>query len=366
MLKLTRTNIVLMFLVMLLAGVIFALSYYNIGHWAVNILAYTIPILLLILFLGFFLMLITKRLIVALFILFTFCFLGKPLYETISIGYLFKPKEQKDDVTIKAITFNVSTFNKQRVTNFVSEDPILKHELFSFLTNVANKPDILCMQEFHHDDAENQKVIDMIIGLTGAEYYFTVPVFDPNQNGFFGLMTMSKYPIINKGVIFKGEMLTLNMGVYLDVKTPNDTIRVINIHLQSMSIRLNDTSSISLVGKILDVAERLKMGSIRSKEQIQPVLDVIQNSPYPILLCGDFNTFPYGYTYQIIKETLNNSFESAGKGFGYSLNILPYFARIDNQFCSKEFIPIESRVIREIKHSDHFPVFAKYLFKKEK
>ena len=40
--------------------------------------------------------------------------------------------------------------------------------------------------------------------------------------------------------------------------------------------------------------------------------------------------------------------------------------RIDNQFCSKEFIPIESRVIREIKNSDHFPVFAKYVFKKGK
>lgn len=349
---------------MLLAGVIFALSYFNTGHWTVNILAYTIPFLLLTLFIGFFLMLISKRLIVAIFILFVFCFLCKPLYETISFGYLFKPKEQNDDVTIKAITFNVSTFNKQRITNFANEDPILKHELFSFLTNDANKPDILCMQEFHHDDAENQKVIDKIIGLTGLEYYYTVPVFDPNQNGFFGLMTMSKYPIINKGIIFKGDSLTLNMGVYLDVKTPDDTIRIINIHLQSMNIRLKDTSSTSLVGKIVDVAERLKLGSIKSREQMQPVLDVINQSPYPVLLCGDFNTFPYGYTYQVVKEMLNNSFESAGKGFGYSLNISPYFARIDNQFCSKEFIPIESRVIREIKHSDHFPVFSKYMFKK--
>lgn len=366
MLKLNRINIVLIFLVFLLAGFIYLLSHFNTGTWIINLLAYSIPILFGLLFCTFILSIVTKRTLVAIFILFSFFFLTKPLFETFSLGYLFKPKERNGDFILKAITFNVSTFNKQRITNFAKEDPTLKHELFSFLANEKNKPDIFCMQEFHHDDAEKQKVIDKIIGLTGLEYYYTVPVFDPNQNGFFGLMTMSKYPIINKGIIFKGDKLTLNMGVYLDVKTPHDTIRVINIHLQSMNIRLNDTSSTSLVGKIVDVAERLKLGSIKSREQMRPVLDVINQSPYPVLLCGDFNTFPYGYTYQVVKETLNNSFESAGKGFGYSLNISPYFARIDNQFCSKEFTPVESRVIREIKHSDHFPVFAKYVFKKEK
>lgn len=355
-----------MFLVFLFSGFIYLLSNFNTGSWILNLLAYSIPFLLLVLFGGFVLMLFARRAIVAVSIFFSFCFLTKPLFETFSLGYLFKPKEQKDDFTLKAITFNVSTFNKQRITNFANQDPILKHELFSFLTKDANKPDIICMQEFHHDDAEKQKVIDKIIGLTGLEYYYTVPVFDPNQNGFFGLMTMSKYPILNKGTIFTGDSLTLNMGIYLDLKMPGDTIRVINIHLQSMSIRLNDTSKTNISDKLMDVFERLKMGSIRSKEQIKPVLEIIESSPYPVLLCGDFNTFPFGYTYQKVKELATNSFESAGQGFGYSLNISPYLGRIDNQFSSKEFTPIESRVIREIKQSDHFPVFAKYVFKKGK
>lgn len=356
----------MIFLVLLLAGAIFSLSHFNTGHWSVNILAYTIPFWLLALGIGFFLMLITKRLIVAVCIAFSLFFLGKPIFETFSIGYLFKPNQQKDDFTLKAITFNVSTFNKQRITNFAKEDPALKQELFSFLANEKNKPDILCMQEFHHDDAEKQKVIDKIIGLTGAEYYYTLPVFKSNQKGFFGLMTMSKYPIVNKGIIFTGDTSTLNMGIYLDIKTPKDTVRVINIHLQSMYIRLNDEAGMGVLGKTRDILERLKMGSIRREKQIQPVLELIEQSPYPVLLCGDFNTFPYGYSYQEVKKLLGNSFESAGQGFGYSLNIFPYLGRIDNQFCSEEFTPIESRVIREIKQSDHFPVFARYVFKTEK
>ena len=247
---------------------------------------------------------------------------------------------------------------------FVKEDSTLKQELFSFLMKEKNKPDIFCLQEFHHDDAERQKVMDELTILTGLKYYYTLPVFDPNQNGFSSLMTMSRFPIVKKGILFQSESDSVNMGMYLDVMTPDDTVRVINIHLQSMSIRINDTSKTSLTDKLFDVVERLKKGSIRSKDQIQPVLDIIKNSPYPVLLCGDFNTFPYGYSYQKAKELLNNSFESAGKGFGYSLNIFPYLGRIDNQFCSEEFIPIESRVIREVKQSDHFPVFAKYVFKK--
>ena len=47
--------------------------------------------------------------------------------------------------------------------------------------------------------------------------------------------------------------------------------------------------------------EKLKYGfKIRGK-QAEVLENEIVNSPYPIILCGDFNDTPYGYAYQKIK-----------------------------------------------------------------
>jgi endonuclease/exonuclease/phosphatase family metal-dependent hydrolase len=366
MLKAFKSNKILVIVSTFLAIAILLLSYYNTGSWFVNLLAYSIPFFLGLIFLTLIFSLITKQFKVSIFIIFLISLLAKPLFETFSLGYLFQPTETQNDSVLKVITFNVSTFNKERNEHFVKEDSTLKQELFSFFKNEKNIPDIFCIQEFHHDDAENLNVINEVLNLTGLKYYYTRPVFDPNQNGFSGLMTMSRFPIVKKAIVFKSDSDSLNMGMYTDIKVGKDTIRVVNIHLHSMSIRFNDTSKTSIPDVLFDLVDRLRMGSERSKEQIQPVLNVLKNAPYPVLLCGDFNSFPTGYTYQKVKELLDNSFERAGKGFGYSLNIFPYLGRIDNQFGSKEFVPLESNVIREIKNSDHFPVFAKYVFRAKK
>jgi endonuclease/exonuclease/phosphatase family metal-dependent hydrolase len=82
-----------------------------------------------------------------------------------------------------------------------------------------------------------------------------------------------------------------------------------------------------------------------------------------MILCGDLNSFPYGYSYQKIKKYLNNSFEESGLGLGFTLNIPPYCIRLDNQFHSPYFHSLEAEVIKDIDHSDHFPLQCVYGFK---
>jgi endonuclease/exonuclease/phosphatase (EEP) superfamily protein YafD len=84
---------------------------------------------------------------------------------------------------------------------------------------------------------------------------------------------------------------------------------------------------------------------------------------YPVILVGDLNETPYGWAYGTLRERLKNSFEEAGRGFGFTLNRSPYLVRIDNQFCSAEWQVTQFRTLRNIPYSDHFPVIADYTLK---
>jgi endonuclease/exonuclease/phosphatase family metal-dependent hydrolase len=61
-----------------------------------------------------------------------------------------------------------------------------------------------------------------------------------------------------------------------------------------------------------------------------------------------------------VRDRLENAFERAGNGFGFTLNRSPKFVRIDNQFFSDK-IKIQSFTTHsEIKYSDHYPISASY------
>ena len=341
------------------------LTNYNDGFWLVNILAYSIPIFLSIIFFTIIILFFCRKYYLTFILLLAgLVLLSKPILETVSFGYLSTAKFEKDECPLNIMTFNVSTFNNHRTEAFMKDDSIFKTDFFNYLRKVPDELDILCLQEFHHDDGDNQRIVDQIVKYTGANYFYTVPIWMPWNGGFFGIITLSKYPIVNKGTLFIGPN-ELNRGIFTDILYQNDTLRIINIHLHSMNIRWSNEDTVtSYKDKTKLIISSLKEGSEESKFQIDQVLKVVSTSPYPVILCGDFNTFPYGYSYQKVKKVLRNSFEESGKGFGYTLNLPPYLVRLDNQFSSDEIIAIESKVIRKIKQSDHFPLVCRYIIRK--
>jgi endonuclease/exonuclease/phosphatase (EEP) superfamily protein YafD len=84
---------------------------------------------------------------------------------------------------------------------------------------------------------------------------------------------------------------------------------------------------------------------------------------YPVIVVGDLNETPYGWAYGTLRERLKNSFEEAGRGFGFTLNRSPFLVRIDNQFYSKDFTVKQFVTLRNINYSDHFPIAADYELK---
>ena len=90
-------------------------------------------------------------------------------------------------------------------------------------------------------------------------------------------------------------------------------------------------------------------------EQARTVRAEIEKSPYPVILCGDFNDTPSSYTYHKVAQKLEDAFVEAGNGMGKTYaGIFPSF-RIDYIFHDTIFSANQFRTIKA-DYSDHYPV----------
>ena len=129
---------------------------------------------------------------------------------------------------------------------------------------------------------------------------------------YFGVVTFSRYPIVNKGEIaFEND--DNNYCIYTDILQASDTIRIFNAHLGS--IRLQD-SDYAVFGdqetgrvyqrevKEQKIIARQKVAFEKRAIQIEKVMEEVKKSPYPVILCGDFNDTPVSYCYRRISILL--------------------------------------------------------------
>lgn len=236
-------------------------------------------------------------------------------------------------------------------------------EIFDFIN--SSSPDIICFQEFYAKNTGNLSEAS-ISSLLNNEYQSHIDYLKTNSNSNYGIATYSRFQIVNRGVIqFKNS---LNTSIYTDVIVNKDTIRVFNNHLQSIrfnrnnyyfinnSKNLNDDERIK---EIKDISFRLRDAFIKRAGQAKILSQHIKNSPYPVLICGDFNDVPVSYAYHIIQNGLKDSFREAGKGIGNTyLGKFPSF-RIDYILHNKVIECVDYNVPK-VELSDHYPVTGKF------
>ncbi|GAB3511205.1 hypothetical protein GCM10027442_20680 [Emticicia fontis] len=229
--------------------------------------------------------------------------------------------------------------------------------------------DIKCVQELFNVDYIPE--FRMIQKFRNTHPYYTYVHSTPGNDkgqGSIGLAIFSKYPIIRKEE--KHWSINHNGLLSADIVVEKDTIRVINIQLRSMGVRVN---------KVLDAGDDKEKAKKEAKtiynqlkegftDRIIQMIELelwIKNSPYPIILAGDFNEVPYGYTYGRTRKYLKNAFEEKGKGFGFTYHRSPGFLRIDNQFYDDKYFELKSfKTYSEVPYSDHYPIWGNYILKK--
>ncbi len=263
----------------------------------------------------------------------------------------------KSEESLKLLSYNVRVFNQYAQTRGSSQlDSIMD------FVNLQGA-DIVCFQEFFTDNGDTNKseaYIDSALNI--LQFHHFSYSHRPGVNTNYGLATYSKYPIVNKQILkFKHSN---NSCLYSDIIIFGDTVRVYNAHLQSINLKkqgYNFVDSLVFrfnserVDEVKDISGRLKHAFIKRAEQVDILSSHIRNSPYPVIVCGDFNDTPVSYTYQKIRDDLHDAFVKAGKGTGntYRGNF-PSF-RIDFIFHSKSFRSFNYQTHR-INLSDHYPV----------
>ena len=185
----------------------------------------------------------------------------------------------------------------------------------------------------------------------------------------FGLVTFSKYPIVDHGEIrFPGSS---NLVLFTDLKISNrQIIRVYNCHLQSYSIDPDDYSLIDSIGMASNsrqiaearkVSFKLRNGFKLRALQARKIAEHVQNSPYPVVVCGDFNDTPVSYAYRKVRGNLKDAFVESGWGISHTYNgDLPPI-RIDYILCDQKMVAKNYQRDR-VNFSDHFPIHCQLSF----
>lgn len=175
----------------------------------------------------------------------------------------------------------------------------------------------------------------------------------------------SKNKIINQ----KQVIGNLNGGVtadasYTDVEINGKIIRVFNIYLQPFHIEKKmvnvNSNQVDLEQATGNALKKLIPTFKDHQEQVDIIRKEIEQSPYPVIVVGDFNAVPNSYEYYQISNGLQDAFVKAGKGSGTSFHDFKVPLRIDYVFASKELQPTSYTIDRSVHISDHFPVIVEF------
>ena len=257
----------------------------------------------------------------------------------LGIGYIsniYKFSEKKiflnDD--LKVMSYNVRLFNHY---NWSTDSTIVK-KISSFIAE--KEPDVLSIQEYY--DAENLQL----------KYPYQFIKTKSNFNKF-GLAIFSKFNIINSGSLDLKE--SANNIIYTDILKDKDTIRVYNIHLESLKMNTSQENfGIINSDKLL---EQMEASFQKQAKQVELFLQHEKKWDGKKILCGDFNNTAFSWVYRELSNEKQDAFKEAGKGLGKTFNYW-YPLRIDFILTDANF-DINNFKTFDIPYSDHYPILAR-------
>ena len=269
---------------------------------------------------------------------------------------------QKMAGDIRIMSWNVELFNILHH----KDHPAKKQEIIDLINRYD--PDIACFQEMVAGD--NKKAInyfpDILKALKFSDYFYSYGVKnDFDKYHHFGIIIFSKFPIIRKQTLVNKPDSYNSTFQFIDVLKGNDTLRIFNLHLQSLKFsqaNLNylDKGTVPSQGNISEsknIIYKIKLGVLKRASQADFIKDEIRHSPYPVIICGDFNDVPVSYAYEKIGDGLQNAFVEKGSGISRTFSSISPTLRIDNIFTDKKFkITGYTRIKKS--YSDHFPIIA--------
>lgn len=354
----------------ILTAILFCLGchpqWFPVEHrWFTGLLALTafyLFILLLIFFIGW--ILVRSRW--AFLFVIVFIFSIKQITAIVPFRFSSSFNIEKENNAIRIMSWNVESFEILKHDTHPEE----KDEMIDLINHY--QPDVACFQEVSLADSSKTafyQLDDFIKRLHFPYHYYAYNKLDdfyPATHTHYGKIIFSKFPIIHYQNIDNAPHDYNYTFEYVDIVKNSDTIRVFNIHLQTMKLNddnLNYIDSNLLAVNKHDISEskgiisKLKFSFPRRAKQAENIKAEINKSPYPVIVCGDFNDVPNSYAYETIGDGLQNAFEKKGAGLSRTYSDISPSLRIDNIFTDKKFSILQYVRIKK-KLSDHYPVIS--------
>ena len=278
------------------------------------------------------------------FMSFVFLFIG-----TLSVGKYYRADFKQDtegkfpSKSIKVMSYNIANSNSQAMVDTIA----------------LHRPTILCLQEY-------QSGAEDIWKRLGDKYTTTA-----SGKSDFSCEIFTNQRILKQGRI---DSLPRFNAIWADILVDKDTLRVVNLHLQSTTITAQDMEFVEGHKYVLDSARNHKIKSITDKlventvyrsNQAKKVREFIdQNKGKKLIVCGDFNDVPLSFSYNVIAEPLVNTFVAAGKGYTYTFDGFFKLMAIDHMLVSEQFDVLSYQVDYTMQHSDHYPIISRLKVKK--
>lgn len=271
----------------------------------------------------------------------------------------FEIEKEKSDLRI--MSWNVELFN---ILNY-KEHPETRQQMFDLINEYD--PDIACFQEVVA--GEDKEAInyfpDILNTLRFKDYLYSYRLkADFDRHHHFGILILSKFPILRKQTVVNNPDDYNSTFQFTDIVAFKDTFRIFNVHLQSLKFSKENLDYLdkgrietSAATESKNVISKIKTGIIKRASQAFFIKDEMNHSPYPIILCGDFNDVPNSYAYETIGVGLQNAFVEKGFGISRTFSSISPTLRIDNIFADKRFTVTQFTRVKKLL-SDHFPIVA--------
>jgi len=235
-------------------------------------------------------------------------------------------------------------------------------------------PDLKIISFNANNGAFGEYNIESFINNQKADVVLLQEVGNYKKYNFNGLQRAPKSPIISlftkHKIINQIELINSDYeynnayATQTDIEIKGKIYRFINVYLQPFKFQKSmvkmDGNNEKDEEKLKNIIKRLIPTFKKHQDQIVPVKKAVENSPYPVILTGDFNSVPNSYEYYHLVEGLQDVFLKVGSGSATSFHDYKFPIRIDYIFTSESIKPVSYKVDRSVKISDHYPVISTF------
>ncbi len=269
----------------------------------------------------------------------------------------------EDTGLFKIMSYNVQGFDGVKGNN--------KYETQNTIHALINKhsPDIVCFQDYAMKGMKHAQFYKNLNETLQQNFLQFSDYKASELSTQYILVTASKHIIVDQGSIYSpGNEI---FAIYSDIELMSDTIRVFNVHLQS--VKLIDEKALlkpdrkqilkrNIFSEVFSTIEKLRNAFYIRSSQALMLAEAIKQSPHPVIVAGDFNDTPASFAYKTISKTLHDASFLRANGIKPTYVESDYPLIIDYILAGKHLKTCNYKRLRII-FSDHYPIVTNFSFK---